>query len=172
MKNWIPQKDVRKYLFGFLMYFDGFVIDHTKEFTNHTKRLEKTREWERERSNKLCAWGNDWGSMTRAMIYRGYLKLLQWWETYTNIKMVQFKDICAFSARYGRLDILQWLRAGGAPWDTWTCNFAARNGHLKVLQWARAQNPPAPWNSATLENARNQPIILEWLREKGALVPP
>jgi len=34
--------------------------------------------------------------------------------------------------------VLQWARASGCPWDANTCAWAARGGHLDVLQWARA----------------------------------
>ena len=34
----------------------------------------------------------------------------------------------------GHLDVLQWLRANGCPWDGYTCRGAAQGGHLEVLQ--------------------------------------
>ena len=44
----------------------------------------------------------------------------------------------------GHLEVLQWARANGAPWDERTCRDAAVGGHLEVLQWARANG--APWD--------------------------
>ena len=44
----------------------------------------------------------------------------------------------AYAAEDGRLEVLQWARANGCPWDKWTCERAAEGGHLEVLQWARA----------------------------------
>ena len=44
----------------------------------------------------------------------------------------------------GHLEVLQWARANGCPWDQRTCAYAATGGHLEVLQWARANG--CPWN--------------------------
>ena len=38
----------------------------------------------------------------------------------------------------GHLDVLQWLRANGCPWDTNTCIYAAKGGHFELLKWAKA----------------------------------
>ena len=42
----------------------------------------------------------------------------------------------------GHLEVLQWARAHGCPWDAETCVMAARQGHREVLVWARAQGCP------------------------------
>ena len=44
----------------------------------------------------------------------------------------------------GNLEVLQWARANGCPWDEETCTCAASGGHLEVQQWARANG--CPWN--------------------------
>ena len=51
------------------------------------------------------------------------------------------------AAEGGHLEVLQWARANGAPWDERTCRDAAEGGHLEVLQWARANG--APWDEWT-----------------------
>jgi hypothetical protein len=43
---------------------------------------------------------------------------------------------CAAFARGGNLEMLQWARANGCPWDEGTCAAAARGGHLEVLKYA------------------------------------
>jgi hypothetical protein len=43
---------------------------------------------------------------------------------------------CAKAAGGGHLDVLQWARANGCPWDWKTCIAAAEGGHLDVLLWA------------------------------------
>merc|ERR1719420_1560972 len=48
-------------------------------------------------------------------------------------------DLGEYSAQGGHLEVLQWARAQGCPWNARTCAWAAKNGHLAVLQWARAQ---------------------------------
>ena len=45
--------------------------------------------------------------------------------------------MCAGAGRGGDLEILQWLRENGCPWDWSTCGWAAREGHTEVLRWAR-----------------------------------
>jgi hypothetical protein len=42
----------------------------------------------------------------------------------------------------GHLEVLQWLRANGCPWDTSTCHWAAANGHFDMLSWAFANGAP------------------------------
>ena len=51
----------------------------------------------------------------------------------------------AYAAINKHLEVLQWARANGCPWDEETCAWAAENGHLEVLQWARAHG--CPWNA-------------------------
>ena len=40
-------------------------------------------------------------------------------------------------AEKGKLELLEFLRGKGCPWDEWTCEFAALNGHLECLKYAR-----------------------------------
>ena len=45
--------------------------------------------------------------------------------------------LCQAAARGGHLEMLQWARANGCPWNAETCYRAAKGGHLEVLHWAR-----------------------------------
>ncbi|CAN0535862.1 unnamed protein product, partial [Scytosiphon promiscuus] len=47
------------------------------------------------------------------------------------------KNACSSATRNGHLQVLQWLRANGCPWDKSACSWAAHNGHLRILQWLR-----------------------------------
>jgi murein DD-endopeptidase MepM/ murein hydrolase activator NlpD len=52
------------------------------------------------------------------------------------------------------LELLQWARAQGCPWDEEICALAAEGGHLEILQWARDQGCPgghADWPQALPE---------------------
>ena len=60
-------------------------------------------------------------------------------------------EICRQAAKYGSLEVLQWARAKGCPWDGDTCAYAAKYGHLEVLQWARANG--CPWTEGTCLSA-------------------
>jgi hypothetical protein len=74
---------------------------------------------------------------------------------------------CAESARNGHLDVLQWCRENGCPWDERTCAFAALNGHLYILQWCRQHG--CPWDEWTCTNAAYSGYVdvLEWCQQNG-----
>jgi hypothetical protein len=80
---------------------------------------------------------------------------------------VEPEDLCSWSAGNGHMEVLQWARANGCPWNWRTCAAAARNGHLDVLQWARANG--CPWNEWTCSwSARNGHLeVLKWARANG-----
>jgi hypothetical protein len=67
---------------------------------------------------------------------------------------------CSGAAKGGHLNILQWARANGCPWDEGTCDEAAWGGHLEVLQWARANG--CPWDMYVLLAARGREVISRW----------
>ena len=50
------------------------------------------------------------------------------------------------AAKGGHLEVLQWARQNGCPWDSDTCagDAAAKRGDLEVLQWLRQNG--CPWN--------------------------
>ena len=52
------------------------------------------------------------------------------------------------AAKYGHLEVLQWARANGCPWDEKTCLGAAEGGHLEVLLWARTNG--CPWDERVM----------------------
>ena len=57
-------------------------------------------------------------------------------------------DTCASAAQGGQLQVLQWLRGYGCPWDTGTCRWAVDEGKsLEVLRWARENG--CPWEPGT-----------------------
>ena len=92
----------------------------------------------------------------------GHLEVLQWARAHG---CPWDKWTCAYAAEGGHLEVLQWARANGCPWDNRTCIAAAENGHLEVLKWARAEGCPC-WG--TLTDGRR----LRHKRFKEALVKP
>jgi hypothetical protein len=74
---------------------------------------------------------------------------------------------CAWAARGGHMYVLQWARANGCPWSDWTCARAAQGGHLEVLQWARANG--CQWNHYTCSEAAEggHLEVLQWARVNG-----
>ena len=77
------------------------------------------------------------------------------------------RKLCTFAARAGHLELLQWARLNGCPWDVWTCVNAARNGHLDMLQWARLNG--CPWDERTCASAAHNGHleVLQWARLNG-----
>ena len=75
--------------------------------------------------------------------------------------------ICAFAAFGGHVDVLDWARDRGCPWDEETCASAAEGGHLDVLRWARAKG--CPWDEQTVDMAEEygHEEIAAWARENG-----
>ena len=74
----------------------------------------------------------------------GYLEMLQW----ARANGAPWDEkACAAAARGGHLEVLKWLRENGCLWDARTCSMAAGSGHLEVLQWARAKG--CPWHKFT-----------------------
>jgi hypothetical protein len=67
-------------------------------------------------------------------------------------------DLCSWSAGNGHLEVLQWARANGCPWDWLTCADAAYNGHLDVLQWAQANG--CTWDESTCIDAAAGRLVL------------
>jgi hypothetical protein len=70
------------------------------------------------------------------------LSMFQWAVANLNIYW-QLTATCARIAEGGHLEVLQWAREHGCPWDERTCGAAAGGGHLEVLIWAREQG--CPW---------------------------
>ena len=55
------------------------------------------------------------------------------------------------AASSGNLELLQWLRGEGCPWNEDTCLFAVIDGHVEVLRWARENG--CPWYAFTRDQA-------------------
>ena len=54
---------------------------------------------------------------------------------------------CWRMARNGNLELLQFLRENGCPWDDWTCWNAAGYGHLDCLKYAHEHGCPWDWRT-------------------------
>ena len=50
--------------------------------------------------------------------------------------------VCEYAANYRQLEILQWARANGCPWDLQTCVNATFTHNFELLSWALANGAP------------------------------
>ena len=78
--------------------------------------------------------------------------------------------LTSHAAASGNLEMLQWVRDWGCPWDESACSASSENGHLFVLQWLRAQG--CPWDSQTTVSAAKGGHlgVLEWAVANGCLL--
>jgi hypothetical protein len=71
----------------------------------------------------------------------------------------------------GHLEVLQWLRGNGCPWDAGVTMMAAAKGNLEILKWARAQDPPCKWDrKECLEHAKKNchSATRDWIESQDA----
>ena len=64
----------------------------------------------------------------------------------------------AITARNGHLEVLQWARANGCPWNKATCAAAALNKYFEVLKWARTKDSPDYFNKYSLKTSDDKQI--------------
>lgn len=62
-------------------------------------------------------------------------------------------DTCALLAKLGAIDALKFLQKKNYSWDHRICSFAASGGHLELLQWARTKG--CPWNKNSSDENYN-----------------
>jgi hypothetical protein len=118
---WIQQKDVRKFLCGFLNSLDLSLFDYL--YDNDKLKLDTPI-------------AINWAFCTR-VAREGHLKILQWARS--DKQMFPYdKHTCASAARGGHLNVLKWARSNGAPWDNHVLIFAEAFEFTEMLNWALA----------------------------------
>ena len=137
------------------------------------RKQPKVFAWESRFPAPLHALQRHWPALTVwqqegqlcANIAVGDLRTLQW--ALPQSPALAQRAVCRSAARFGSLEMLQWVRSQGCPWDEWTCSSAGERGHLEVLQWARGQG--CPWDDFTCsEAARGGHLeVLQWARSEG-----
>jgi hypothetical protein len=75
---------------------------------------------------------------------------------------------CSRAARGGQIEVLQWLRAEGYPWNECDLSEACVNGHLTTVQWMRSLDPPVDWDGYECYKAAESGNVelMKWLREQ------
>ena len=97
---------------------------------------------------EILKWGEESGYKLNTMLK---CRILEDVALNGNLEVVQYLRqlgipwnmmICSNAAKNGHLTLLKWCRANQCPWDECTCTYAAWNGHLELLQWCRANQCP------------------------------
>ena len=117
--------------------------------TNRARRQTRSRSRRRRAGATSPPWRGSApaaspsrGRRARACAYAargGHVEALEWARA---MGMPWDRETCKAAARSGRLDVLRWLRRNGCPWDEWTCVYAERAGHAHVARWARENGCP------------------------------
>ena len=74
---------------------------------------------------------------------------------------------CWRMARNGNLELLQFLRENGCPWDDWTCWNAAGYGHLECLKYAHENGCPWDWRTCCEAAEEGKLECLQYADEHG-----
>ena len=103
--------------------------------------------------------------LCQAAARSGHLEVLQWLRT-NGCPWDSYT--CMRAAQGGHLEVLQWARTNGCPWDELACMFAALGGHLEALQWSRANG--CPWDGRTIDLARANGYhdVVIWAKANGS----
>ncbi len=74
-----------------------------------------------------------------------------------------YNKLCAYAAKYNRLNILKWLRNKGCDWNSSTCRYSAERGNLEILQWALANGCPYDNSVKHFATVNKQTEVITWL---------
>jgi hypothetical protein len=166
---WIQQRDVRKYLTGFLETHDLHYVHKTMMDSIEVIEDIIERGYLKQLAQTLSLLGCDYETLIVVAARAGQLEILKWLKLQVSLPWKWNTRVCAAAALNGHLEVLKWLRAEGAPWDEYTCVNAAENGHLDVIKWAWERKPPAFYSlrmcCAAAEMGHLE--ILKWFFDSG-----
>jgi hypothetical protein len=90
---------------------------------------------------QYAAYGRAWQKMSKTSFKNTFFTLVS--LVITSFHHMMFRAFfCRVRPNGGHLEVLQWARRLGCPWDEFTCVYAAKGGHMEVLQWAGAYTCP------------------------------
>lgn len=108
------------------------------------------------------------GGMRRrlGLLLQGDISVSSSWGTYKRTRTAT-RQPSRPAARFGRLELVEYLYIHGCPWDVRTCMMAAGKGHLNVVKWLRCVG--CPWNAGTSASAaaNGRLDVLKWCQANG-----
>ena len=96
----------------------------------------------------------DGSTMVHGTARYGHLKLAKWLCKEQQGSFPMDEEVMQFAAKSANLELVEWLRGNGCPWDKWTCYYAVGSGRVEVLRWAREHG--CEWDAATRRSARRK----------------
>jgi hypothetical protein len=109
---------------------------------------------------KLLKWCQENSIIADVCIYAGacgHLKVMKWLK---NSKLHSEKvcylknNLGSTAARYGKLNILKWMRENKYEFGSYTCSWASSGGHLDTLIWLR-EECKIPWKEDTCDYSKS-----------------
>lgn len=90
------------------------------------------------------------------------------WATSLDPPVPFSEKCCSWSAFWGHLRVLQWLREHGCPWDSDTCAWAAKGNQFEVLRWAHENGAEMGAATCAYSAELGNLEILKYARANGA----
>lgn len=94
----------------------------------------------------------------------GRLNVLQFLHGMTTHLKLMDESVCEVAAKKGHLEMLQWLKSVGAPWDIYTAFRAAEYGQLETLKWILQAEPT--WKDSRIARRAHRyghVEVLQWV---------
>ena len=104
-------------------------------------------------------------TMAAAAAQFGHMELVLW--LIQELGFAMDRNVMGYAAGSGNLELVQWLRDEGCPWDCWTCYYAVDYGRVEVLRWLRENR--CPWTAHIQDRAAEE---LGYTDDLGNLVVP
>lgn len=148
LNRWIPIKDVRKLIWGYLSEVDKLVV----RVAHDSKTLPSEYAYSTYVS-EYCA-------------LFGYLSLLKWARA--NALFISGLEVCLEAAKRGDFEMIKWLKEQDYRCDERTSYYAARFNHFTLLKWLSFNKCPFDCQTfvgAVESNSNNFPM-LNWLKRK------
>ena len=129
--------------------------------------IDKTDYWQKRH---LCSSAAAHGSIPALQYLRDHDS--QWNETlFGSASLNDHMFVARWwekAAMNGHVNVLQWCRENGCPWDDATCYYAANGGHLNVLQWCLESG--CPWRKdecRSIADSCDHFHVVQWIDESS-----
>lgn len=145
---WIPIKDVRMLIWGYLTEEDKLIVQ-----VAHNSKTPPSEYPYSTAVSDYCA-------------INGHLSLLKW--AHSNELFIDGTEAISVAGGRGDFEMIKWLREQDYPWHPCTSYYAARSNHFSLLKWLHAEG--CPFDSQTflgaVESDTDNFPMLTWVKHK------